>query len=203
MAVGTYAELKATVKKWLMDNDAVDTSAEEIVIMAQSYLNTVLRCREMVTTTDLTPSSGEVTLPTDYAAFKKVVELNSFRNPLDYMAPEATDIRYPNRESGTPEHFTVWGDTLRAFPTTANDIELMYYQRLTAFATEGAYDWLLTRYPHVYVAACKMIAADLTKNDDDYTKSAQQLADAIEKLNEQDDQNELIAAPIHNEGLTP
>ena len=203
MAVGTYAELKATVKKWLMNNDAVDTSAEEIVILAQSYLNTVLRCREMVTTTDLTPSSGECTLPTDYAAFKRVVELNSFRNPLDYISPEASDICYPYRESGTPSDFTIWGDTLRAFPTTANDIELTYYRRLTAFATEGAYDWLLTRYPHVYVAACKMIAADLTKNDDDYAKSQTQLDDAIEKLNEQDDQNEMMSAPARNEGLTP
>lgn len=203
MAISNYGELKTAVQTFLMGATPVSSSAEDIVLLAQSLFNTRLRCREMLTRTDLSPTSGEFTLPTDYLGYKRVVEKRTVRNPLDYISLEKADERYYDRPSGEGCYFTILGTTIRVYPTITNDIELTYYQRFSSFSAESDTDWLLTRYPHIYLCACQFVAADLIKDDAEYAKHSRSLATYVEMLNGQDDQNDFQSAEYQFEGHAP
>ena len=197
MAISSYTALLGSVQTFLYNAGTINASAADVFTYAESILNMKLRCREMETTTDLSPTSGVFTLPTDYAWWKEVVELNTQRQPLIYIAKEKADKLYPTRPSGVPFHFSITGTSLRAYPTTSNDIELTYYQRLD-LATDVT-NWLLSRYPIVYLTACQMVAADLIKDQAEEAKAATKLQTFVEMLNDQDSANEWAHATMQLE----
>lgn len=203
MAITNYGELKTKIADYMFDAGPIDTEAADIVTFAQGILNSRLRCREMVTTTDLSPTAGVFTLPTDYAMWRMVVEKASQRRPLEFLALEEAEEIFPDRPSGLGQYFTLYGSSLRVFPTISNDIELTYYQRLSAFANDAATDWLLDRYPHIYLCAGQMVAAEFLKDDAEYAKHAQSLQTYIDMLHGQDDLAEMSAVGLHIDGVTP
>lgn len=203
MAIANYGDLKTRIGDFMFDAGIVDTEAADIVTLSQAMLNVKLRCREMVTSTDLSPTSGVFTLPSDYAQWRMVVEKASQRRPLEFISMEEAEEIYPDRPSGLGVHFTITGSSLRVFPTIANDINFVYYARLGAFADDDATDWLLTRYPHVYLCAGQMIAAEFIKDDAEYAKHAAALERYVDMIHAQDDLAEMASAGIHIQGVTP
>lgn len=205
MALSNYGDLKTAIAKWMMDSGNVvdDAIASDCVALSQALFNTRLRCREMLTTTDLSPTSNVFTLPDDYAQWDRVVEKASPRRSLHQISAEQADARYPHRSSGLGECFTIVGSELTVFPLISNDIELTYYQRIAAFSSETATDWLLTRYPHVYLCAGQMYAADYLKDAAEYAKHAQSLSTYIDMLSGQDDAALYAGGPVYGSGMKP
>jgi hypothetical protein len=166
MAITTYAELKTAFGSdgWFYGRD-LTTQIDEIIDLTEAYLNTKLRCRQMETSANLTPTSNVCTLPTDYLEAKRVVELASIRRRLDYITEDAADVLYPDRASGLASHYIIVGSSLTALPLSANVIELTYYQKVPALTDAAPTNWLLTAHPNLYLAACKMYAAEFTGNE--------------------------------------
>jgi len=203
MALANYGDLKTRIADFMFDAGIVDTEAADIVTLSQAMLNTTLRSREMVTSVDLSPTAGVFTLPTDYAQWRMVVEKASQRRPLEYITMEEAEEVYPDRPSGLGQYFTITGSSLRVFPTITNDINFVYYARLGAFASDSATDWLLTRYPHVYLCAGQMVAAEFIKDDAEYAKHAAALERYISMIHGQDDAAEIASAGLHIQSITP
>lgn len=166
MAITTYAELKAAFAAdgWFLGRD-LSTQVDEFIDLSEAYFNMKLRCREMETSTDLTPTSNVCTLPNDYLEYKRVVELASIRRRLKYITEDAADEVYPSRESGLACHFMIVGSSLTALPLSSNDIELTYYQKIPALSDANTTNWLLTAHPGLYLHACRMYAAEFTGNE--------------------------------------
>ncbi len=187
MAITTYSELKTAVTNWFMDRGDLAAYADEFIDLSEAYFNLELRCREMETSTDLTPSSNVCTLPTDYLEYKRVVEKVSPRRPLEYITEDGADQIYPDRESGLSCHFMIIGDNLTALPLSSNDIELTYYQKIPALSDSNTTNWLLTRSPGLYLHTCLFHAAVLTKNENQQALEAalsQSYMRALESLDE-------------------
>lgn len=198
MAVTNYSELKTAfgASGWFLGRD-MTTQVDEIIDLAEAYLNTKLRCRQMETTTDLTPASNVCTLPTDYLEYKRVVEKASIRRRLDYITEDAADRLYPTRSSGLACHFMIVGSSLTALPLSANDIELTYYQKVPALSDSATTNWLLTAHPGLYVAACKMYAAEYVEEDEIVQKEALLVGQYIENIHALDNR-----AKFGNAGVT-
>lgn len=198
MTITTYAELKTAFGSagWFLGRD-MTTQVDEIIDLAEAYLNTKLRCRQMETTTDLTPTSNVCTLPDDYLEYKRVVELASIRRRLNYITEDAADRLYPTRASGLACHFTIYGESLLALPLSANDIELTYYAKVPALSDSNTTNWLLTAHPGIYVAACKMYAAEFIEEDEIVQKEAAMLGQFLENIHALDNR-----AKFGNAGVT-
>src|SRR5262245_15894630 len=71
MAITTYAQLQTAIASWLARSDLTATIADFITLF-EAAANRRLRVRQMETSTNLTPSSGAATLPTDYLAWRRL-----------------------------------------------------------------------------------------------------------------------------------
>lgn len=194
MAITNYGQLKTAIQDWMLSLSDVGGSAEDFVAFAHSYIFTKLRVRKMITRVTLTSTGNEFTLPADFLQAKRVTELASPRRPLEYITPKAAEYLYPSRQSGLGIHFTTEGDKLIVFPYTANSIELSYYAEAPALVNEGDTNWLLTKFPAMYLAAGQMYAADFLKEDGEVTKQATIVDTYIELLNNQHTAEEYSSA---------
>lgn len=157
MAITSFSTLKTAILTWAdrsdltaVDDDFVNLADARI---RKDFAGQSIRVRDMETITDLTPSSGVVTLPTNFLAMKRVLAVTSPVRRLEFRPQNWTDEAYPDGASGNPSFYTVVGSSLYMFPLTTSDIRLTYYAYPTALSDDDPTNWLLTKYPDVYLYA--------------------------------------------------
>jgi len=160
MPFSTFTELKSAALNWAERSD-LSSNATDFVSLCDFRIRKALatiatRPREMETTTDLTPSSGVCTLPDDFMAMKRVQARTSAPRRLEYRTLDWLDEAYPDGASGIPAFYTVMGSTpgtttLRMFPLTTSDIRITYYAYPAVLSDSTASNWLLAKYPDVYL----------------------------------------------------
>lgn len=197
MAISTYATLVTAIGSWLKDRGSLyTTDAPDFITLGEGVFNygfegdvinvPALRVRDMETKTDLTPTSNVCTLPSDYLAYKRVVELASIRRPLTYITEEGADGLYPTRAGGLSCHFMIIASTLTALPLSSNNIELTYYARVPALTASATTNWLLTKHPGIYLRAAMFMAAEWDKDDKEMLKQGSMLAGLVNGFNSAD-----------------
>ena len=184
MAITTYAELQTAVGNWL-DHALFTARIPEFIVLFESTANRKLRVRQMETSTNLTPSSGSATLPTDYLSWRRVTWTGSERVELQYVHPSYLQAAYPTSPSDTPRIFTIEGSTLKVRPVDATALEFDYFQKVPALTDVATTNWLLTAHPDLYLFGSLVEAEMFGVNDE---RAAAWLArrdaifDEIEKL---------------------
>lgn len=167
MTITTYAQLKekftAATTNW-MARPFTEDEADEFIDLFEAFASQTLRCREMQTTTSLTPVSNVCTIPSDYVESIRVVEEASRRRRLEYISADAADALYPSRTAGLACHFMIVGSELTALPLSSNDIELTYYRTIPALTSLNTTNWLLTKMPGAYLHGCMMQAAEYIRD---------------------------------------
>ena len=162
MSIGTYAQLQTAMENYAERTDFTSLLPDFITLaeaeMRRDFARLGLRLREAVTRTNLTPSSGACTLPTDYMAMKTVQARESNPIRLEFKSEDWTDEAYPDGSSGVPVFYTIVGATLYMFPLTTSDIRITYFAYPAALSVSNTTNWLLTKYPDVYLwAASKQL----------------------------------------------
>jgi hypothetical protein len=148
MALTTYAELRTAIADWLARSD-LTSYIPDFITLAEAHFNRRLRVRQMETSTNLTPSSGSATLPSDYLAWRRVTWTGDVRNELEYVHPSYLQAAYPDTPSGTPRIFTIEGSTLKVRPVSTTGLEFDYYEKIDALS--GTVNWLYTAHPDAYL----------------------------------------------------
>jgi hypothetical protein len=201
MAITNYGELKTAIRDWMFADADIASNAADFVTLAQGYLNRRLRCRDMITQATLSIDVNNLfALPSDYLQWRNLVEVASLRRPLSYITQEEADEVYPDRPSGLGVNFTIIGSNIRVYPVPANDLELTYYAHLGAFPTDADTDWLLTKFPNLYLAAGCMMAAEYLKDDGEAQKQLAIVDMYVGMLSAEDDLGEMSNAGMHIEG---
>jgi hypothetical protein len=153
MALTYYSDLISAAEGWLDDTN-INARVVDSVALYEAAVNRRFAERPQQTTTTLTPSSGQATLPTDYLNWKRVTWSSTPKRELEYVDPSYLVQSYPSAPSDTPRFFTVEGETLKIMPTsTAATIDFLYSQKVPslAAATSSA-NWLLTAHPDFYLS---------------------------------------------------
>lgn len=161
MAITTFAELKTAIGNWL-DRSDLSSRLPEFITLFEARVNRRLAVRQQVTSTTLTPASGDASLPADYLAWKKVTWTGDPNRVLTYMTPEFLDARYPTSDAGTPINFTIVGSTLSIRPLDTTDLDFVYAQKVPALSDSATTNWLLTSHPDAYLFGSLTMAATLT-----------------------------------------
>lgn len=167
MAISTYAELVTALENWSDRTDA-DLAARlpECITLGEVEIFRRLRVRQMETTASSTPNAnGEITLPADMLEIKRVTAKTDPRRRLKYVTSDYADS-IDARVSGDPNIYFVVGDTLTVLPFTSSDIEVTYYAKVTPLSAVATTNWLLSRWPDIYLQASLAQFAILAKDSE-------------------------------------
>src|SRR5690349_6229149 len=123
MAISTYSELQSATLNWLDRSDSSFTArVPEFITLAEATINRRLRVRQQLTMSVLAPSSGSVTIPTDYLEWKRVTRLAAVSQSLEWAEPDDFSMAYQAQVLLLPNMpapnglFTIEGDALRVRP---------------------------------------------------------------------------------------
>jgi hypothetical protein len=165
MSITTYAELKTAVENWL-DHQLFTNRVPEFIALFEAAANRRLRVRQMETSTNLTPSSGAATLPSDYLAWRRVTWTGSTRVELEYVHPSYLQAAYPSSPTDVPLIFTIEGSTLKIRPVDDTALEFDYYEKIDALSDSATTNWLLTAHPDLYLFGSLVEAELFSVNDE-------------------------------------
>ncbi len=184
MAITTYSELKTAVENWL-NHQLFTSRVPEFIALFEACANRRLRVRQMETSSNLTPSSGSATLPSDYLAWRRVTWTGSTRVELEYVHPSYLQAAYPDSASATPRVFTIEGSTLKIRPVDGTALEFDYYEKIDALSDAATTNWLLTAHPDLYLFG-SLVEAELFGVNDEraplWKARRDEIFDEIEKL---------------------
>ena len=116
--------------------------------------------------------AGQVQLPSDYLAVRRVTWTGNPRIDLNYIAPSAFQVYYPSLQSITysslqqtniPQSYTIEGNTLSISGFVSAPLEFDYYAKNAAVS--GALNWLFTNYPDVYLFGALAESGGFTRDD--------------------------------------
>lgn len=166
MGVSTYTELKASIADWLNRAD-LTAMIPDLVTLAESTLNRVMRNTRMITTASLTATTKTVACPTDMLE-PMLLEVTSGGLPLEQVNVDQliTLRRHRAKVAGPPKFFAVIGRNIELAPAPAasTGLTLAYYQSIPALASNET-NWLLTYHPDLYLYTALMHAAPYLKDD--------------------------------------
>ncbi len=162
MALANYTDLQAAIASWNFARTDLPTA--DIILLAETRLNTDLKLRNQTSDAPLTGVVGErtIALPANFIEATDCWVVKDWgRQPLAQIVPEINTVT----AQGEPRFWAIDGETL-AFERPldqAYSFLLACITRLSLATTTT--NWLLTNYPDCYLAACNVEAA-LWMNDD-------------------------------------
>ena len=149
MALSTYADLQALVADQLARSD-LTTQIPDFITLFENAVARKLRIRLMETSTNLTPSSGSVSLPSDYLQWRRVTWTGSTRVELEYVHPSMLQAYYPSTPSDIPAMFTIEGGTLKVRPVDSTALEFDYLAKPAVLS--GTLNSIWTNHPDLYLS---------------------------------------------------
>src|SRR4051812_39720692 len=171
MALGTYQDLRTSVAAWLMRDDMAAV-IPDLITLAETRLNSILRVGEMETRTFLDLSDvGEANLPADFLESRFVVlypgGLNIItdddgniiredsgavwtdgdtagapRNVLRRVALAWAADYYNGTNAGRQDEYTILENTFTAYAARAASVVLYYYRKIPALSDDEPTNWL-------------------------------------------------------------
>lgn len=111
-----------------------------------------VRVRDMETSTDLTVTLGDATLPDRYLEPTFMVWLNGSSSTEPLMAaPREIALRRAYDASGGPvQLYTIEGNILKVWPAVSGTVKLGYSRAYAPLVADADTNWLLTNAPGVY-----------------------------------------------------
>lgn len=173
MSITTYAELLIAASDYLARDDLTE-KVPDFVALGEGRLSRMLRTWQMEGASNIgVGTGGSATLPNDYLEWISVQLVNASGPDLRYAEPDSEEWRFRYRPHGPPQMFTIVANTLRIRPfVAATQLNLNYYVAIRALAS-GTTNWLLARFPDVYLNATLLEAYLFIK---DATAAAEYLA---------------------------
>jgi hypothetical protein len=150
MAFTDHLDLRTAVIEEVKRSDIVDVFPR-LLKLAETDFNRKLRCREQVTSTTLVFTSGSATIPTD---FQEAIGLYD-ASGREYTQQTLQLVKNPNAGAFYALNAT------SVYVDSADDSKLFEYYAKIATIADSLTDtnWLLTKYPSLYLYAVTIEAA--------------------------------------------
>lgn len=200
MALANYSDLVTALTAWGESRGDISGIEDDAVRLAEGHLNLELRSREMLASTDITITDGVGTLPTDFLGAHSVILKTTPRRVLDQVSFEAQDAMTDTTQSGIGCTYSIYGESIRVAPRPTQDVELLYYQEIPNLESNST-NWLMTKYPNIYLTACQMEIYRYLREDRDMEIEAKRLQAMIQDLDELQNTEAMATSerkPSHN-----
>lgn len=194
-AIANYGELRVALSDFIGHRN-VSAVLPRLVQMAESFLNRELRTRFQITTSPLTLINGQVSLPSDFLEMAHVFGTNGYQ----YRSGPVSDYYRPTSQFS---RYSINGQTVN-INGYSGDRTVTYFAALPTLTTSNSTtNWLLTRYPDVYLYAVAVEAAKHLKDPDLLTVSKQMLDDSVRSVKIDDDRARWSNTTVRVQGVNP
>lgn len=187
-----FLDLRTAVIEYVQRPDVADVFTR-FVALAESRLNRTLRMRDQLKTVTLTITGGVAALPEDFA------EMFGLYAPGggEYVQQTGQQVN----AGGC--YYAIEGNKIVA-PRIAGDVEVSYYAMLPPLsASTTTTNWLLTRYPDIYLYGVGFEAAKYVRDAELAQASKFMLDDAIATARSDDFDARYSRARVRVSGVTP
>ena len=149
MSLLTYNDLLTAMGNWLQRDD-ITALYPDFVTLFEADANATLRTRLQTVINTGTCANAQLGLPSDFQAMRRVTWKGDCARDLEYIEPELLAVYYPTMAPGTPEHYTIEGQSMTILPAdNTTPIEFAYAQRIGPLSS--GVNWLFTKYPNLYL----------------------------------------------------
>lgn len=171
MALANYGQLKTSIGAELARESDTDFTAKVpdfVRLLEVNIQRDLLHRRQQTSATIALAASGtSITLPTDFLSAEAVILQST---PLKALVSKTLfDLfqEYPNTTTAQPVAYAIQGGSMLIRPPSdqAYNVELHYYQALTALVDDADTNWLLTNYPDVYLYGSLVHSAPYLEDD--------------------------------------
>lgn len=155
MALTTYSELQAEVLDYIDDDSKAD-KVPTFIALAEAEMRRRLRVNDEVRATS-SVSSEYVALPDDFGGLRSILVTGTPEYSLEQMPVGEMANRYSGI-TGTPAAYAIVGSStpqvqLAPAPSSAVDIEIVYYRTLPSLSDSNTSNWVLASHPDLYLTA--------------------------------------------------
>ena len=206
MALDSYANLKAAIKRLDGSNDLTDV-LDDAIDMCESeiYSNAdePLRIRAMEVTVTDSLSTRFLALPANYLSIRSVrLALSNGNRDIRFATPEALEVR---GGSGRPSYFTITSQIeFDIVPDSAYTIEIAHYAKPTALSASNTTNAVLTGYPNIYLFGSLWAVNLFNAEEDKATLYYRGFINSIKGANSENKKGRYGPAPTMKfEGMTP
>lgn len=194
--VHTIASASARDYDWLLTSLATwngrrtDLAAliPDFVMLAEKRINADLEGRFQESVLTLTAAANvQTTAIPDDAAEIRALSIAQY-GPLEYLTPNQFSGQFTTGATGVPRFFTLIGQAIYLGPTPEADFSIAcaYRAFVPALADSAGTNWLIQRYPNVYLTAAMCEVLSYTKNFAELPVWEKKYADAIDTVNKPD-----------------
>lgn len=202
MTIATYSELTDELDAWLNRSD-LTARIPTFIKLFETRINRILRTPDMEAEYTFTLAEGVDTyaLPDDYLAARSVIYDDE---ELLGVTPATLRSNY-DTDAGIPIAYALVGSDMVLAPTpnAADSLILNYFQAIPALSEDNTTNWLLTKYPDLYLWGSLTMAEAYLRDDERVAvwKSAwdEALGETIKAGNKQ----RLPASPVAMRPVTP
>jgi hypothetical protein len=201
MALTSYSTLKTAVANWLNRTDLSDEIADDFIVLTEADFNSKLRIRKMVNQTTITIDSETESVPTGFLQVRNFYILSgATKYSLRYVSPAHMDQLKGTSTSGTPQVYTILGDTFRFSPKPDSSYTgyINYYKKFDALSVTNTSNWILTDHPAIYLYGSLYHAANFLGGvEPSQVQQWQQMyATAMERLERNDREDQYSGSPL-------
>lgn len=180
----TYSTLQTEIANFL-NRDDLASQIPTFIDMAEASINRDLRHWRMETKTDVTYNERYEDLPTDWLNTVRI-EVGG-KTQLDLVSQaKMLELRSANNNtSGEPRYYVHTAGQVELFPTPDGDYSctIVYNAEVPALDDTTTTNWLLTRYPDVYIYGALVHTAPYLQEDTRVGVWAALYTAAVDKLN--------------------
>ncbi len=154
MAITNYTELKSSVSGWL-NRDDLTTQIPDFIRLAESFISDELRHWRGEKRAETTLDGQFIGLPSDWVETIRIHTNAGGTGDMRYLSrAQMQSMRAANEDaSGAPEFYTHNAGQLELYPTPDGNYsaDLAYYADAGALSDSNTTNWVLTKYPDIYL----------------------------------------------------
>lgn len=206
--IANYSDLKTAVAEWLVrtGDTAVEGRADEFIALfeAEFILDPEMRTFEMEELDTATLSGAATALPDGFLQMIRLQITNLSggvsNQTLTYVSPQSAGILDATQSTyGTPKNYTVLAGQIIVSPQkwvpTGATLELAYY-KFAPLSVTNVTNWLLTKYPNIYLYGALMQCAAYIDDKDTVAQWAAGMTAALGKLSKSDRKRKIGSGPL-------
>lgn len=180
----TYSTLQTQIASFL-DRDDLTAQIPTFIDLAEASINRDLRHWRMEKRAEATFNERYEPLPADWISAIRISIAG--KTQLDLLS-QAKMMEYRdtnNNTSGEPRYYTISSGQIEFYPTPDGDYagSMIYMADVPALDDTDTTNWLLTKYPDVYLYGALMHTAPYLQEDARLAVWASLYTAAVEKLN--------------------
>lgn len=185
----TYAGLVASIMDFTNRSDLASV-IPDFIVAAESEMNRLIRCADMITSSTLAISTATTALPSTFNGMISFELPAGTGAPMRYIPPEGLRALRQSAYSatGTPFAWSIVGTNIETVPAPSGSLTctIIYYGRLSPIGPSTSTNWLLTKHPDAYLYGALVQSAPYLKNDERLATWGQLFLKAINDINGSD-----------------